>query len=174
MDPTSGKLYLFKLSDNMFTVVGGFNESIGDFARGGWTDDVIDGDLVRIIGSTRARLYELDGGTGASAWLDVDGDANDSQRQFAYPLIGSRTEYTLQVYNSSDKYAQVCHELLPFQRLFLNCTWRCCAISRMPITRRLRARLPSSPLQTTSTFSCDDPVKHCTCMTRVRKSSSGD
>ena len=154
IDPTSGLLYVYQLNDNVFTVVTKFDETIAEFARGGWTEDVIDGSHVRrtacirraqlsrqvkILTNARTRLFELDGLNGTVEWLVQDSGASDSPRRARAPIYGSRTEYTFQVFNTTGVYAEVC---MPRSQTATYVTpRRCCATSRMPTIPRPAARL---------------------------------
>lgn len=103
IDPTDGSMYIFKFDNrtNMFMVVGGLNDTISKLVRAGWTNGIIDNTEVVITTNKRDRFFAMDAANGATDWMEKDGDAVDGSIEMLLPIHGTRTEYSLHVFNAS-------------------------------------------------------------------------
>ena len=107
-------MYIFRFDEktNMFMVVGGLNHTISKLAKHGNTEAIIENTHVKILTSKRERLFVVDSDSGHYEFLESDGDARDQTVDIHHAVYGTRTEYTLHVYNMSTIRSEVLCDFL--------------------------------------------------------------
>ena len=100
-------IYKFDNKTSTFIVAAELNRTISKLVSSSWTSAWIGGTEVVITTAKTERLFAIDASSGQTDWMELDGDAKDGSVNFALPLHGTRTQYSLRVYNMTSKLSVV-------------------------------------------------------------------